>query len=132
MANEFLEKVGMNIRSRRKALKMSQQELAIRCGLKSKASISLIELGKRDTTTETFQQIAKALECSANDLFEGIDFEYGREKEETPTEFSVEAVYNYLMKSGFVQEGKDLSEADLRFLEAQLMSIASWFNKENA
>ena len=49
------------IRSRREELGISQDELAKRCGYKSRSSINKIEMGKNDITQSKIMEIAEAL-----------------------------------------------------------------------
>ena len=56
--------IGMNIRNRRIELKMSQEELAHRCGYKSKSSINKMELGVQGLTQSKIAAVAKALETT--------------------------------------------------------------------
>lgn len=123
MNNEYLKIIGSNIKQKRLELNMTQQELAEKCGLKTKSAISYLETGRRDTTTETFQLIAKALDCSVGYLL-------GYEEETTPAEISADVIYNYLVKCGYVEPGQDLSDEDLQFLQAQLEAIASWLRSK--
>lgn len=56
-----------NIRTRRKARKMTQIELAKRAGL-SQAGLSTIEGGEDNVKVETLRGIATALGCATVDL----------------------------------------------------------------
>ena len=53
--------VGMRIMLRRKALKLSQEALASRLGLKSKSTICKVERGDDNLTTDTIAKYAEAL-----------------------------------------------------------------------
>lgn len=59
--------VGERIKSKRVELGLSQDELAKRCGYKSRSSINKIELS-RDLPLRKVVQMAKALGCSATYL----------------------------------------------------------------
>ena len=59
--------VGTNIRSVRKELKMTLEEVAERSGMKA-SNLSDIESGKRDIRTNTLARIAKALNCNPAEL----------------------------------------------------------------
>lgn len=61
------QKIGDNVRARRTALGLTQDELARRSGFNSN-TISRIELGKNDPLMPTLGAIAKALGCSLFDL----------------------------------------------------------------
>ena len=56
--------IGQRIRERRKALDLSQEELAHRLGNKSRASVCTVEKDKEDLTTTRVKQYAEALDCS--------------------------------------------------------------------
>ena len=56
--------VGRNIRRRRIELGMSQEELAQRCGYKSKSSINKMEAGVQGLTQSKIATIAAALETT--------------------------------------------------------------------
>ncbi len=62
---------GSNISQRRKALKLTQEDLAHAAGLHPTA-ISHIEQGKRDARFGNILKLAKALHCSPADLFEDV------------------------------------------------------------
>jgi transcriptional regulator with XRE-family HTH domain len=63
----FYKKVGENIRARRKALGLSQEELAKAVGLK-RPSLSNIEKGRQNILLYTFSEIAETLDSDANAL----------------------------------------------------------------
>lgn len=56
--------VGQNIKQRRLELKLTQTDLAKRVGVANKASISRVESGKEDLTSERVRRYAEALSCS--------------------------------------------------------------------
>lgn len=57
----------LEIKRRRKELKLSQTELAERVGL-SRTSIANIELCRQRSTLDQMSDIAKALDCNVKDL----------------------------------------------------------------
>lgn len=57
----MINDIGIRIKRRREALEMSQEELAIKVGYKSRSSINKIELGERDLTQKKIMLFAKAL-----------------------------------------------------------------------
>lgn len=61
------EQLGAKIRSRRKELKLSQDGLALNCGL-DRSYMGRIERGEVNITVEKLYQIAKQLDCSASSL----------------------------------------------------------------
>lgn len=65
--------IGDRIRERRKALGLTQTELAQRLGLTSKAAISTVENNKEDMTTERIRKYAEALDTTPQYLMGWID-----------------------------------------------------------
>ncbi len=64
----MINDIGIRIKRRREALEMSQEELAIKVGYKSRSSINKIELGERDLTQKKIMLFAKALETTPSYL----------------------------------------------------------------
>ncbi len=69
---KLLEKLGSHIAAKRKEYGISGAELARRC-LVDRQAIDRIERGKTNPTFFTLAKIAKALECSVEKLFDGLD-----------------------------------------------------------
>lgn len=65
--------IGERIRERRKALGLTQLELAQRLGLTSKAAISTVENNKEDMTTERIRKYAAALDTTPQYLMGWVD-----------------------------------------------------------
>lgn len=64
--------VGKKIRKRRKMLGLTQKELAILIGCKSKSTVCKVERGEDNLTISLVKRYADALECTASSLLEGI------------------------------------------------------------
>ena len=60
--------VGKNIKERREALGLSQDELAKKMGYKNRVSVCKAETGKEDLTTARVRKFADALGCTPADL----------------------------------------------------------------
>lgn len=60
--------IAERIKKRRQDLSISQEDLAERCGYKSKVSISRIELGKQDVPLEKLNIIARELYTTSSYL----------------------------------------------------------------
>jgi hypothetical protein len=58
--------MGEKIKDRRKALGMTQQELAEKMGFKTRSHISLIEQGERNIPVNKIKKLAKILDISPN------------------------------------------------------------------
>ena len=66
-----LKKFGDNVRSRREAQDLSQEQLAERADL-DRTYISGVERGVRNLSLLSVVRLAKALKASASDLCEGV------------------------------------------------------------
>lgn len=70
--NSELTFVGQRIRKAREEAGLTQQELALLCGI-STSALSLIETGKRDLRVSSLFRIAAALRVSASALLAAAD-----------------------------------------------------------
>lgn len=70
--NEFLKDMGQRIMVRRKALRMTQEELAERLGV-STQMISNLELGKKAIRPENLARVCDVLELSADFVLTGTN-----------------------------------------------------------
>jgi transcriptional regulator with XRE-family HTH domain len=61
---QYLIGLGNRIKSRRQELNMSQEELANKCGYKSRSTINKIELGINDVPQSKINAIASALDST--------------------------------------------------------------------
>lgn len=68
-----MEKLGDNVRKRRKQLGMTQDELADLSGYTSRSSVAKIEKGQVDLTQTKIIALAKALQCDPGDLLDGME-----------------------------------------------------------
>jgi transcriptional regulator with XRE-family HTH domain len=64
---DYLQKIGVRIKTLRKKKGMTQQELAFLCNFE-KSNMSRIEKGKTNPTILTLQKISKALKVPIEDL----------------------------------------------------------------
>ena len=62
MTNNFTVDFGKRVRERRLELGLSQEELAIKMGYKSRSTINKIEMGKNTVPVKTIKALANALE----------------------------------------------------------------------
>ena len=69
--NEFLKEMGQRIMLRRKALRMTQEELAEKLGV-STQMISNLELGKKAIRPENLAKVCTVLELSADFVLTGM------------------------------------------------------------
>ncbi len=68
---EALARFGQNVRATRLARGWTQEELAHRSGLAT-VQISRIERGRREVRITTLLRLMKALDVTAEELFEGL------------------------------------------------------------
>jgi transcriptional regulator with XRE-family HTH domain len=67
-STKLMQTLSEKIRSRRKAINLSQEALAERCDL-HRTYIGSVERGERNVTLSTLEVIAKALKLEIRDLF---------------------------------------------------------------
>ena len=65
---DFIKKFGLRLKEIRKSKKVSQEELAFRCGFEL-SQVGRIERGTINTSISHVSAIAKALEVSPEELF---------------------------------------------------------------
>lgn len=85
--------IGDRIKSRRIQLGMTQEELALKLGYKSKSSINKIEIGVQDLPQKKIEAFAKALETTPAELMGWTDSENleGVQINEHHTEYYIDA-----------------------------------------
>lgn len=133
------------IRKARKAAGMTQERLAKAIGV-THATLSRYESGAINPPMYQFQAIADTLGVSLSELagWEQIDRftlaheagpEVYRKLEENyqrhhieRSHISMEESNRLLVNLGFIQEGEDLSDADLAFLENIIGQLDIWFS----
>ena len=79
-----MDKLYENIKNRRIALKMTQQELAEKMGCTNRSSIAKIESGAVDLNQSKIVQFAKILETTPSELMGGTGFADGRTHGQPP------------------------------------------------
>ncbi len=84
------------------------------------------EYGRRDPDTKTIAKLAEFYDCTVDELL-GIE---KAAQEEPPV--SMDELVQFLVSSGIISEGEDLSDADLRFLKAVIVAVGEWFNDRKA
>lgn len=88
-----MDKLYENIRTRRKELKMTQQELAEKIGYSDRSSIAKIESGGVDLSQSKIMQIAKALEITPGELMGDVEYtDVLTEGQQTPQYYEDEVV----------------------------------------
>lgn len=108
------KKLSEKIRSRRKELKMSQEELASLVGYTDRSIISRIEKGLIDLTESKIMAIAKALNVTPEIL---VGWENKKEENNIFSQLTDEELaklekFNNMSTVMFMNEGNDISEND--------------------
>lgn len=108
------KEIGKRIRTRRKQLKISQQELADKLGFKSRSSINKIEIGGRRINPEKIEEFAKALDTSVEYIM-GLENEIKIERNNAET---YDIFYNHILQfyNQLTDENKTVAENYLKFL----------------
>jgi len=75
----LMQAFASEVRSRRAALKISQDELAFRSGL-SRTFIGKMETARNQPSLTAFCKIADGLDSSAHDLMKAVQTRYNRER----------------------------------------------------
>jgi transcriptional regulator with XRE-family HTH domain len=68
---KFFREIGYRLRERRLALKLTQADLARRCGL-HRAYIGFVERGERNVSLVNLRQITRILRVPLSELFNGL------------------------------------------------------------
>lgn len=112
---------------------LTQQQIADILGV-SKSTYCGYETAKRSPDPQRIKQLAKILHVSADTL---LDTSFGEQKEKSPTSAEAEAgelqmqeVIDAFVQAGFIQRGRDLTDADLRFLRLIGDMVSGWFDSE--
>lgn len=80
------------------------------------------EYGHRTPSIDILIKLSKLYNCSVDDLL-GIK----KDPPETDEPISGEVIYQFLIDNGYVKDGEDLSESDLKFLSSIMDIVAEWF-----
>lgn len=73
-----LKALAAELKQRRAALSINQEELAFRAGV-HRSFIARVEVAETQPSLSVLFDLAKALECSASDLVEGVDQRVAKE-----------------------------------------------------
>lgn len=99
------------------------------------ATITKYENGEREAGSDYLICIAEKFHVTTDYLL-GIENERQKEKSPAPAKaeagekLSIEEVINAFVKAGFVREGQDLTDADLRFIIAMGEAFSNWFESK--
>ena len=113
----------------------SQKEIAEKLGV-SKSSVTNWIKGKNSPDVELVLPICKLLNISVREFYGEPDIEEPKKTKNAPASsqndteaLSVDEVVAAFVQAGIVQPGKDLSNEDLRFLEAIISAVRQWFSE---
>lgn len=123
---EVNKMIGKNIRRRRIELGLSQEELAERCGFKSKSSINKMESGVQGLPQSKIVAVAKALETTPGYImgWEGVEESQQPEyyTDEATAKIAYEIALNPELRALFdVQH--DMDPADMRALRSMALAL---------
>ena len=110
------------------------QQISDECGI-PKGTLNKIFAGQtKDPQYGTLKNIVHALGFTVDDLekFENPETKKSPAPAEAETEekLSVKEVIDAFVKAGFVPEGQDLTDADLRFIIAMGEAFTRWFESK--
>jgi transcriptional regulator with XRE-family HTH domain len=97
-AEKFYEELGRSIRTRRKALKMTQAELGDRLGL-SRTSITHIEYGRQRLFIDQFCRLAQALNSQRDELLTSAVAQGSEQKSATRDLASMPTVARFVQRT---------------------------------
>lgn len=116
----------------------TRKKLAEELG-KPYATITKYETGEREAGHEYLIEIAKKFHVTTDYLLglENLEDPISEQKEKSPTpaeaeagELQMQEVIDAFVQAGFIQRGRDLTDADLRFLRLIGDMVSGWFDSE--
>lgn len=116
--------IGENIRRFRERKGVNMKQAAADIGMPYTTYLNY-EYNRREPGIDALTKIAEYLDVSIDDIL-------GTKKDTPDEDVPVESVYQFLLESGFVKEGEDLSDDDLSFLSAIIAALRDWFITRNA
>lgn len=123
---EVNKMIGKNIRRRRIELGLSQEELAERCGFKSKSSINKMESGAQGLPQSKIVAVAKALETTPRYImgWEGVEENQQPEyyTDEATAKIAYEIALNPELKALFDVQC-DMDPEDMRALRSMALAL---------
>lgn len=123
---EVNKMIGKNIRRRRVELGLSQEELAARCGFKSKSSINKMEAGVQGLPQSKIVAVAKALETTPGYImgWEGVEESQQPEyyTDEATSKIAYEIALNPELKALFDVQ-RDMDPEDMRALRSMALAL---------
>ncbi|MDR3230206.1 MAG: helix-turn-helix transcriptional regulator [Synergistaceae bacterium] len=124
-SDRMAQSIGLNIRARRRALGLNQEDLAGKLGL-TQANISRIEASPRGPSGEMLVALARALDCDVHCLLgvESASGEPGQGIDEDVRTFVLNAMradpqFGMCLRD-FVRDPVPLAEKDWKFLASSL------------
>ena len=120
------EDVGKRLEDARLNSGMSKKKVADALGL-AYSTYCCYEYGSREPGSDVLVKAAELYEISVDELL-GIE----KAPENTEPMVTRDQLVDFLLSAGLINEGEDLSDSDLHFLEALIAAAAEWFSAKNA
>lgn len=125
--------IGKRIKEARERLGYTQKELGDLIGVTASA-VTNYENETSHPKEAILYKLLEVLNVDANYLFQDVLEQVSKEKTDSsnetidPSAF-IKRVYKILVDAGFVEEGTDLTDEQLRFLESVVVMIRTYFQK---
>lgn len=125
--------IGKRIKEARERLGYTQKELGDLIGVTASA-VTNYENETSHPKEAILYKLLEVLNVDANYLFQDVLEQVSKEKADSsnetidPSAF-IKRVYKILVDAGFVEEGTDLTDEQLRFLESVVVMIRTYFQK---
>jgi transcriptional regulator with XRE-family HTH domain len=119
------KEIGVAIEAARIAAGKTKRDVARDMGMPYQTYCSYA-YGKREANNDVIVKLANYYGLTVDELL-GINKE---DPGDHPEPISVEEVYDFLVRFGFVQEGEDISEDDISFLSAIFAACGEWFRNK--
>ena len=128
--------IAKNIKVLREHHNMSQNDLAKMLEVTDRA-VSAWETGVKEPRIKNMRKIADLFDIPLPEIVSGDLEAYYKNKDspapaeaETEEKLSVKEVIDAFVKAGFVPQGQDLTDADLRFIIAMGEAFTRWFESK--
>lgn len=126
--------IGSNVKRFRTRLGMDQKTLASKIGVTAGA-VSNYENDVSSPKEEVLYRMFEALEVTPDELFAGCYSERKKSPapegaEEEKVQFVVDGLTALLVEAGWIPEGGDLTDAQLRTLASYVIGLSTYFNSD--
>lgn len=118
-----MSNIGNNIKARRTALKMTQEELAAKMGYKSKSTINKIELGINDIPQSKIVKFAEVLQTTPKAL---MGWEEVTEEMQKNNDIMSDIIVRLRTDEGFFKVVETLNSLDKEQLDGVLQMLQAF------